>query len=192
MLYYRSASLLPFELLTILPCCALSVAIPVPACPACLPGIPFIPAHMCFIPPLNSPFVLLTTSSRLPFFSTISFAFSSYSINLPSCRSFARCTSPYSFGLFYFLVPPFHCSVKHHQRLPYDFTCCSFTNCSHPFMIIAPGLFLSTSLFVVPVLSKSSENCSAVLAISSWKYCCFSFIVSLSILHLYDFLPRLF
>ena len=51
-----STSLFPFELLSILPFCALNIAIPVSASPACWPSILFIPypyllysAKKCFI-----------------------------------------------------------------------------------------------------------------------------------------------
>ena len=64
------------------------------------------------------------------------------------------------------------------------------TNYSHSSIILATALSLSVPFFVVPMLPNISENCSAFLAISSWKSCCFSFTSSLSILHLYDFLPR--
>ena len=48
---YQYIFLFPFELLTILPLSALSVAIPVSTRPACLPSIPVIPTDICFIQP---------------------------------------------------------------------------------------------------------------------------------------------
>ncbi|CAM9603154.1 unnamed protein product [Sphacelaria rigidula] len=63
-------------------------------------------------------------------------------------------------------------------------------NCCHPSTIFALALPLSISVSTAPTLSNNSENVTPILIISSWNSCCFSSISSLSILHLYNFLPH--
>ena len=77
---------------------------------------------------------------------------------------------------------------------PMTFQVVPLTNCSHPSVIFAPARFLSISVSTVPTRSNNSANFTAFFVVSSRNSCRFSYISSLSILHLYNFLlhPLLF
>ena len=97
---------------------------------------------------------------------------------------------------FYFLIPPCYCSVACYQLFPsITLLAVILTNRCHPSVILAPAYSLYIAFFVVHILSDSSGNCSAFLAISSWNYCLFAFtstVVYLQVLsHLYISLPLL-
>ena len=141
-------------------CATLKVAIPVCASPACLPRIPSIsslPSSASSRPQNLHVFVLFTTvrlSISLYFSSLLPFLFCYFQLLSISllCPSFTRCMScvclsPYSDGLFDFLIPPFCCcSVAH----PFNFFSIALVTvvlikCSHPFIIPVPASPLSIS-----------------------------------------------
>ena len=79
------SSLFPAEVVTILPFCVLNVAIFAAfASPACLPSIPLISTHICFIPHQN---LVCFMNYAFPYFSSVPYL-SSDIIFLPSSRSF--------------------------------------------------------------------------------------------------------
>ena len=137
----------------------------------------------CFIPLSKYSF---DTSFHIPFFSTISFSFFVLLLYVACSSSPAvvlldvhlACASLLA------LVASFVSSSHRFTALlhtinffPSALLAVLLTNCSHPSIILTPALSIFLSFFVVHMLSNSSENRSAFLAISSWTYAVFCYVL---------------
>ena len=158
---------------------------------AWLPNILFIPPHIYFIPPSKFSFVLLTTPFHIPFFSTIPFiffqskAYSSYPEDVVSlgvclaCASLRTRIASFTSSSHHFTAQLYTTNILHITSLAVV-----LTSCSHPFIIVALALSHFMSFLVVPILSISSETCTAFFAICCCNSCCFTTSSYIYALHL--------
>lgn len=99
--------------------------------------------------------------------------------------------SPHTYSLFFSLIPPLYCSVAHDQFLPFDSTRCvvdQLLPCSYNLRFCPTPLLFDVNCTYA---FQQFGNFTVFTVISSWNSRCSS-ISNLSILHLYNFLVRLF